>query len=459
MNLALYGSRKKTIVSFEENTVKVVCVSGSQSRLTVDKVYTFTNDEFDDYLARTKETDFVVVYTFQQFYQDTFSLRPAKPKYLTLLAKAEIKKNSMSNTDFLFFHHVLEDVQQEGKKTKETFVFSVDYDTVSEIIDRFDKHGKTIMALYPSVLTLTSLVAPMETFKGHVVLSALDTGLSKILFLIGDGALRFVRFIQSGGPGLNDADVDNINMTISYFRQTLRISPTKLVLLNFNDGTTVSSSRITVPKAEIDEIPKFTAPRHIIAEYIVPLSAALEPKRLSGGNLLPSAHKTLPTQKLILTSACALLVLVSLGCLVNMAVSVKESSSRKEAIARMTREIYDKEPLFRQFDTINNQLQKNGSLVAYMNKANSSPDWVKILTSFNFLPMDNITIEHMEMDTKDGAPAVRLKGAIQASNFSHMDSTYRSLMEKVRKITNLEIISAEIDPKEMIFTIEAKWKI
>jgi hypothetical protein len=459
MTFSINGPHKKTIVSFEENIVKVAHVAGSPSRHTVDKVFTLTNDEFNDYLARTKEKNFIVVYTFQRFYQDTFSLRPAKAKYLSILAEAEIKKNSMSNSDFVFFHHVLEDSQQEGKKAREIFVFSVDYETVADIITRFDKHGKTILALYPSVLTLTSIVAPMEALKDHVVLAVLDIGLGKVLFLIGGKSLRFVRFVQSDGPGIADADVDNINMTISYFRQTLRISPTRLVLLNFDGAKSEAASRIILPRVELDEIPRLAAPRHVISEYIVPLSAVLEPKTLVGGNLLPHAHKTLPTQKRILKAACALLLLVSIGCLTHMAISVKENFSRKEAITRITREIYEKEPLFKQFEHINNQLQKDGALVAYMTKAFTSPDWVKAFTSFGFLPMGNVSIEQLEIDTTDGTRIVRLKGKIQANDFSHMDSAYRALVENIRSVHEVEITSAQIDPKDMIFTIEAKWKI
>jgi hypothetical protein len=454
----MIGSRRQTVVSFEEDTVKVIRASRTAGKTAVDRSQSFTNEEFNDYLRTTTERNFVVVCTFRRFFQDTFSFPPAKEKYYPTLIDAEIRKNSLGAKDYLFFYHILEDNQQEGRKTRETFVLAVEREIIDGIVERFDRCGKTIIALYPSVVTLTSLLAPMEEVKDDVVLGILEAGKSKILFLIKDRALCFVRFIQSDAAGINDLDVDNINMTISYFRQTLRVNPSKVVLLNFRESTEVAA-RIVVPVVDMGAIPRLSVAGTIAEEYIVPISVLADSVHLAHSNLLPPVYKTLPIQKRILSAAMALLVLVTLGCLGSIVFSVQGISVRKDAIARMEREIAQKEPAFRDYRMARDRLQTVQPLLAYANKAFSLPETGKILAALGFLPLDHVVMESIQIDVKEGETMVHLKGAIQATDYAGMDSDYRTLLSRMRKVERLEILSHEIDPKDMTFTIEAKWTI
>ena len=460
MNLPTHiiGSRRQTVVSFEEDTVKVIRASRTAGKMTVDRFQSFTNEEFDDYLRTTAERNFIVTCTFRHFFQDTFSLPPTREKYYPALIEGEIRKNSLGAKDYLFFYHILEDNQQEGRKTRQTFVLAVEREIIDGIVERFDRYGKTITALYPSVVTLTSLLTPLEEFKDDVVLGILEAGTSKVLFLIKDKALCFVRFIQSDRAGINGLDVDNINMTISYFRQTLRVSPSKVVLLNFRESTE-AAARIVVPISTMGDIPGFSVTRAIAEEYIVPISVLADSASLTHSNLLPPAYKTLPVQKRIISAATALVVLVTLGCFGSIALSVHGISARKAAIAAMEKEIVQKDPAFREYRTVRDHLQMVQPLVAYANKAFSLPETGRILAALGFLPLDHIVMESIQMDVLEGEAMVHLKGAVQAADYATMDTDYRAFLTRMSKVEKLEILSHEIDPKDMTFTVEAKWTI
>ena len=55
----------QTIVSFENEVIKVIHASAKHGSLFVDKSFTFSNEEFDHYLATTKDNEFVVINDFQ----------------------------------------------------------------------------------------------------------------------------------------------------------------------------------------------------------------------------------------------------------------------------------------------------------------------------------------------------------------------------------------------------------
>jgi hypothetical protein len=459
MNLFDRIQKKRVVVSFEGGVVKVAYVSQAGGKAAIDKAYSFQDGEFDGFLEVSRDREFVVVCTFPTFYQGILSLPPAKEKYLPTLVEMAVRKNFVGAQEFVFFYDILEEAQQEGRKTKETFAFSVEYEQVSSIIDRFNRYGKTIVALYPSVLTLAALSQRLLPLRDGTLLAVLDTETGKTLFLLKDGRLRFVRFVQSEEPGIHAADIDNINMTVSYFRQTLRLSPSRILFLTAGGESAEETAKLVAPHVRLDEIPGVDAPVQTISQYIVPLSAALYSPELKRGNLLTPAYKSLPVQKMALTAATALLLLMTLGGFGSIALSLRDASVVKGRITALQREITEKEPLFKAYETASGDLQRTAPLVAYMNKTSSSPDVKKALAALSFLPMDHVTTESIQLEAKEDGLAIAVRGSIQADTFADMDARYRGLITRLRAIRGIQVGTDQIDPKDMTFTIEAKWKI
>jgi len=459
MNLFKNKQTKFVAISFEEGLAKIAYVILQEGHFVLQNTVTLENHEFDNFLKTTKENEFIVVSTFQVFYQAVLSLPPAQDKYLRTLSEIEVRKNYTEVKDFSFFYDVLGETQHEGKKVKDTFVFAVDYEEIHSIIERFSKYNKTIVALYPSVLTLPTLFSSIDSSLNEILLCVLDTGNNKTLFLLKDGKPCFVRVTQSGRPGIDAPDIDNINMTINYFRQTLRLSPSKVIFIGTTGHKYGSVPDLVVPAMGLEYPSNVIDQTESIAECIIPLSAVLSYKDILWGNLLPPAYQTLKTQKTVLFWSTLLLLLFSFIGAGYTALTVSEIPDLKAKINSARKEIAEKQPILKEYGSINSELQKIMPLITYMNKAIASPDTQQVLAAFNFLPMQNIRINSIQINSPDSKLTIRLQGIVLANNFTDMDTSYRKLIDTIKSTKSLEITTQSIDIKEMNFVIEIKWKI
>ena len=82
----------KIVISFGGDDVKVVYAASKSSGSVVKKTLTFTNAEFEGFLQRDKNKEFVVVYDFKTFYSDLLHVPPLKGKYLKSIIESEIRK-------------------------------------------------------------------------------------------------------------------------------------------------------------------------------------------------------------------------------------------------------------------------------------------------------------------------------------------------------------------------------
>jgi hypothetical protein len=456
----LYKNKRKSLVavSFEEDLVKVARVLCEDGSFFVQETLALWDSELDDYLQTTKDRDFIVVCTFPTFYQNVLSLPPAQDKYLRVLSEMEVKKDFVEVKEFSFFHDVLEETQHEGKRVKETFVFAVDYEEVHNIIERFGRFNKTIVGFYSSVLTLSALLPPTDEMGDEAVLCVLNTGRNKTLFLLKGGKPRFVRTTQSDEPGINDPDIDNINMTINYSRQTLRLSPARAILIGTGEGREPVPG-LVVPSAYLEYPPSIIGATESMADYIVPLSAVLLHKNGPRGSLLPPAYQTMKTQRSVLLWSTVLLVVLSLIAAGDIGLTVSEIPGLRNKIDRTRQEIVEKQAVWKEYEGEKAELQSLMPLITYMNKAHSSPDVQKALMALNFLPMQNVRVDSIQIDRQDNGLAIRLQGIVLASNFTDMDRYYRRLIELMKGAQGFVITTHGINVKDMVFSVEAKWKM
>jgi hypothetical protein len=460
MHINLFKNKQKNFIaiSLEEGLAKIAYVTLQQGHFILQKTIALQDSEFDNFLKTTAESEFIVVSTFQRFYQEVLSLPPAQDKYLRALAEIELKKNYTEVKDFSFYYNVLGETQHEGKKVKDTFVFAVDYEELHSIIERFSRYDKTIIALYPSVLTLSTLFPSTDNETEEILLCVLDTGNNKTLFLLKGGKPCFVRVTQSDQPGINGPDIDNINMTINYFRQTLRLSPSRVILIGTGGHKYESIPDLIVPSMSIEYPLNVLDKTESIGEYIVPLSAVLSHNDIIWGSLLPPVYQTLKIQKTVLVWSTALLLLLSLIGAGSIVLTVSEIPNLKNKIYNLRKEVTEKEMILKEYESANNELQKVMPIITYMNRTNASPDMQKVLAAFNFLPMQNIRINSIQMNAQDNKLTIRLQGIVLASNFTDMDASYRRLIDSIKNTNSLAITTHGIDIKEMNFSIEAKWK-
>jgi hypothetical protein len=449
---------KQIAVSFENESVKVVYVSINRGNIVVKKALTFTDEEFDRFLQTEKDNNFTVVSDFQNFYQDIITLPPAKEKYLRSLVELEIKKKSPELKDFSFYYTVLRDIQREGKQLKEVFVLAVSNEDLNSVVDRFDKHNKSVRYLYPNVLTLSNFVALTNGEPDQPVLNVVDLGITKTIFLMKNHKLHFVRVAQSDGKGIDDIDVENINMTIAYCRQTLRLNPTNVALIGSPGDRQKTNLNLVAAVKSIQYPTNIVAFEETIAEYIVPISAFLHDKELRKNNLLPEYYKSLLFQKMVLKYGIVSFLLFSLVGAGYTGMKVVGISSLKDNITTLRREINEKQPIVSEYETQSKELQQLMPTVNFMNTLNASPDVQKVLIALQCLSMKNVKTQSISINNDKDLLQIQVNGSISSNNFAELQSTYKDLLGEIKKVNNLEISTQKLELKSKSFSLDLRWK-
>ena len=444
-------------ISFESEVIKIIHTVLNRGNLRVQKTLILRDEEFDNFLKTEKERSFTVVCNFKSFYQDIILFPPVKGKYYKTLIESEIRKKAPDLKDFSFFYTLLGEKYLEGKARNEAFVFAVNNEELFGIINKFNKHGKTVSYLYPSALTLSYLVQSSENLNSEPVLCVAASGTDKMLFLMKKGNLLFLRAIHSQEGGLHDIDIQNINMSINYIRQTLRLTPSQIILSGTIDK--YDAAKNLLAPAVCMKYPQYIlAPNETIKEFIVPISAILYAEKQYMVNLLPQSYRNIYYQKRLLVYCTIAFLSFSAISLVYLKMNISKIFQFRDKIKLLRVEVMQKKSTYREDDTHYQKLQKVMPLVNFTNTANSSPDFQKVLIALECLNMKDVNVQSIQIGNEGQALHLQITGGITANNFANMQMTYQGLLEVIKKRKEIELISDKIDLKDKNFSIAARYR-
>ncbi|HEU0264123.1 MAG TPA: hypothetical protein VFR01_00185, partial [Geobacterales bacterium] len=256
-------------ISIEGNRVKaIVAVQRGLTTRVVEQL-TFPLTELESFLARERARDITVSADFRSIYQETILLPPVKKSLERQLLQSELKKKNPSITgDLAIVFFRTGDKTVDGRQQNEYYVYAVETAELDELTELFLRQGKRIRALYPNMLAVLNILpVKSEPFICHY-----EAGNKKNLFLIKNGKVLFTRSAPSIGPGVVDYDVQNINMTVNYCRQQLRIEPTEVLLIGVGPKD-LPTSRPTIPITFLTRPERLAVDDALLAEYLIPLSA------------------------------------------------------------------------------------------------------------------------------------------------------------------------------------------
>lgn len=453
---------RQIAVSFENEVIRVVYASLKRGNLIIKKTLVLRDEEFDDFLKKEKARHFSIVCDFKSFYQDILLLPLVKERFFKNIVEAEIRRKSPEFRDFSFFHTILGERIHEGRKMRETLVFAVNNYDLSRIIDRFDKYGKKITGIYPAAFTIAQLVSFSYGITDEPILCVAESESGKILLLMKDGKLYFMRAVQSFERGLHDIDVQSINMTINYCRQTLRLTPSQVILIGTACSKYETTMDLLLPVLCMEPPSNIIASRETITDFIIPMSAMLNIKGIKGGNLLPGKYRSFYRQKTILSYYTALFLIFSVIGMVYLKMKLSETADMKRKIASLRAEIRGMESIRIGYENKKREFDKIASLINFVNTMNSSPDIQKALvalSSIKELHGKDINIGSVDINPGGNMVHVKLKGSVTAANFTAMQQTYQNLVKAIKKTEGMEIVSDRIDIKDKGFQIELKCSI
>ena len=447
---------KRVAVSFENDYIKVVYADVHHENIAIDKTLTFTHREFDDFLFTTKDDEFIVVYDFQNIQQDVVSLPPAQPKYLRTLVELEIRKRVPELNEFSFLYEELRDVQKEGKKSKDVFFFAIAKEEIDILLQRFANAEKTITHLYPDVLPLSRFLQVEDANEDQSVLSVIDLGTSKTMFLMGGHKLNFVRVTPSEKKGFNSTDMENINMTVAYCRQVLRSSPAFVMLSNSSEYNAETVSPI-IPVVQ-SKYPATGIPDDTVSQYVIPIAAIMFAGKLEDSNLLPVFYQGIGVQRKIMTYAIGIFLLLSVFGLGYSALNIADIVKTKVNISRTRHSIAENISVIDEYEKTASQLHKKFALMNFMNMANSSVDMQKALLSLQMFANNTVDLRTVNLKGGQDNASLQIEGAILFHNFRELRSNYETLVNQIRNSSQLKLAEESLDLKTGKFRIDLQWE-
>ncbi|MBF0327975.1 MAG: hypothetical protein HQL10_02345 [Nitrospirae bacterium] len=451
---------KKVSVSFENEVVKVVYASPSSGGVTVESHLTMKDEEFDEFLKTEKARRFTVTANFKRTYQDIITLPPAKDKILGKLVELDIKKKAPDLGEIAFFYSVLNDMIEEGRKVISVFVYAVSSEELSQIFQRFTRCGKIVDDLYPDSLLLSCLNMTGERAADPANVYVSESGSIKNIMLTESGKVYFMRSFQSSESGINDTDVQNINMTLNYCRQTLRKNPVAVTFVGSAAYSYTANIALAAPPCCSTHSINSNLSAEKSAEYLAPIAALMSLADISKYSFLPEDTKAVRLQKTImLYSSCALIVIaIAGGAYLN-----KLSSERKQAednITAIRNEIAQMGSVAANYKAKADEIQKVMPRIQFINDINSAPDMKKTLIILSEiapakLNLPTIVFSSIQIAREDKTTKLSMKGNIKSFTYIELETTYAKLLEAL-KGKGLEVTSKNMSIQEKTFQIEAR---
>ena len=447
---------RRIAVSLENGSVRVVYGDVRKGSVAIEKSLIFSDAEFDRYLETTNDDEFIVVNDFQNIYQDLISIPPAEDKYLRALVELEIRKRLPELKNFSFFFEVLRDVQREGRRTKDIFFFAVTDEEIENVLDRFISRDKTVSYLYPNVLPLARFIHIAGEEEGQPLLGVVDMGMNKTMFLTVGNRLNFVRVAQSYQKGVSDLDVDNVNMTIAYCRQVLRLNPSKVVYLGSEPEASVGATVVPTAKAVFGE--NVLAFAETLRENVVPVASILYARELRESSLLPERYRGLHVQRKVMAYAVLFLLLFSVLGIGYGALKFTDLMLTKSEIVKVRREIAARQGIIEDYEKTTEEFTKLEPLIRFIQTANRFPDTQKALASLQAFSMDGIRVASIDVRDDGEGMVLQIEGAIGAATYKELQGRYEHLLATVKEIKGFEIVSQGLELKDKRFRVDVRWK-
>lgn len=454
---------RQIAVSFENGIVKIVYASLKGRNLTISKTLSLRNDEFEDFLRSERARDFIVVCDFKTFHQDIMFLPPVNEKYFKNIVEAEAKKRFPELKNFTFFHAVLGERIQEGRKVKETLFFAVGNDDLNKFIEMFGRHGKRIKSIFPAPFALSMLVNSFYGVGSEPLLCVAESEAGKTMFLMKDGMPHFIRTMQSPEKGIHDVDVQGINMTINYCRQALRLNPSQAILIGTPCTMYDTVMELAAPAACIRNMSTITAAgkhEEPLEEFLAPISAIQHLKELSKFDLLPRDYRNFYLHKAVVSYlSIILLVTFAAGAFYLRAKSSEIYASKKKAEA-IRSEIKRMEPILTAYENKKKEMEKFMPLINFINAVNASPDIQKALiavSSFKEPGMKSVNIQSVDIIPEGNALRISIKGSATAKDLIEMQQAYQNLVVSIKKTKGMQLLSDRIDINNKSFQMELKY--
>jgi len=442
---------KSVAVSFEGDRVKILHASLRGKTLSVKKTDIVSDDEFDHYLQRERSAEFIVTCNFRESYHDVLILPSLKSKYLRKIVESEIRK-SASRKDFSFIYTPLGERVIENKKMLEVFYFAVSDEEIRNVVERFHRKGKIVRALYPSVCSAVSLIDAGES--GDSNMGVLGIEKERIVFLSKNGSVHFIRNYDAIDEKLADFDIQNINMTINYCFQNLRMNPSSVVLMGDLSGSSDINMLPTVPLSSLCKTDHIKCSVEQFNDFILPV-ASLYATRTS--NILSKDLRNMYALRTYMSHASKVFIIMAILCsgvIMHIAGDIGETKDSIELARKNIRDINNITSVYRSREET---LRQYRQAVAFINR--ETPDMQELLIALAELDVQGLQFTSIDANIREGDSFfVRVQGISFVDTYSSLQSLVEYLIDRLGKTEGVRIKDNEIDMANKTFKIELEYR-
>lgn len=444
----------------DDSTVQAVNLSVSGGVITaIQSATTFSHAEFDAYLETCRVKTCILCCNPTLFYQDTFNLPPAASRFYESLIRVEVQKSHPDLQNFTFFYRTIGDATIDGVLFNKVAVFSYTDETISGYISLFNRHGIAISNIYAAPYTIFNLAAAScldGSEKPSLVIASLPS--EKLILLSMNREPGFIRRIPSAGVELHAADIQNINMTIDYCFQSLRIRPAEALLLNLRQSLAEPPQQLGI-SLRLASLPQLAGLAPDLAEnYIAPLSAALHHAvSPSMCDIAPDEYVSFTLGKKILSGSIIIMMLLSVllsGLILTQRLAI---SDLKSSITVVRGEIARSAQELETYRKLDDEAKIFGRQIEELNRLNASLNPASALSSLSLFSTPDCKLRQLSTQKGDGFIGVHLEGDLDSTGYGETQKKYEEALARLLKIPGYSITSSSVDINKKSFIIEARF--
>lgn len=438
---------KFVTVSIEGNEVKIIRSSKKWKTIHIDEKKGVTDREFSDYLERKKSTEFVVVCDFDEYFHDILLIPALKQKYINKVIESEIRK-ATEKTDFTFIHSILGDKIVDNKRMIEVFYYMVTDEAIRNVVKKFSDHGHIVKALYPAVFTAASLLdckASKEVKMGMIII-----GYKRVVFTTKNGVVNFVRDYNSLETTVSDFDIQNINMTLTYCSQNLRMNPLSVTFLGDLRGLSALKTKSAVPVVLPDMPDNIQCDGKSTCDYSLPCGAL---NVSSPANILSENFKKIYLLRRLLGWASLTFVMLSiiyLGMIFYLADNVFQTRNQ---IQSLVSELSGMEGDYAEYLNRRKTMGDVRPFVDFLNKP--SIDIEALLVEMSAIELQYMRFDKISAQAEgDASFLISINGRGLLNTYSAFQSSFEKMVDGLEKINNVEVKNKVINHMDKTFLVQ-----
>jgi hypothetical protein len=337
-----------------------------------------------------------------------------------------------------------------GSYLDEYFVFFVDNAEIDGLVERFLARGKRLKALYPNMLAVLKVLPTRQ--KPYIC--HYETGDKKNLFLISNGKVLFTRSAPSIGAGVLDYDMQNINMTVNYCRQTLRIEPEQVLFVGEADKTSAAAVKPTIPLVFLTKPEQIVVESEVFSDFLIPISAlgAGETQSLFTDEYRAFYLASTVVQKFSVYFAI-LAVLLAAALFMNIAIY----QTLHESLGKSRLQESQLQLTLTENGRAKQALLEEKPRLEYLNRQYAAPSAAKLLSRLASLPVQQMELQTLEISAQ-GGETLKLHMTGQMRQESLL-SAQQSLAAVMTSLTGISGVTAtgRLTLKDRTFDIDGAY--